>query len=121
MFELQKTFTFEAGHSLSRHKGKCHTPHGHSYTLTIILQSEMLRTEGAESCMVMDFYAIKAIVDRMLFTCLDHQWLNDTLETDSPTAEYIARWVYQHLKPQLPLLHAVTIHETATAQVTYRE
>ena len=40
MFELEKSFTFEAGHSLAHHDGKCKEPHGHSYCLVVHVQSK---------------------------------------------------------------------------------
>jgi 6-pyruvoyltetrahydropterin/6-carboxytetrahydropterin synthase len=120
MFEIQKTFTFEAGHSLVHHDGHCRHPHGHSYVLTIHLQSDRLITDGPKRNMVIDFGDISACVSPMVDRYFDHCWLNDTLETDSPTVEFMAQWIYNHLKPQLPALAAITLHETATSKVTYR-
>jgi len=121
MFELYKHFQFEAGHQLPNHNGKCRRPHGHSYKLTVKLQSDTLHASGSCQNMVMDFADLSAIVDDMIATYLDHHWLNETLDCEAPTAEVIARWIYQHLKPQLPQLTAVTLNETASAGVTYWE
>ena len=62
MFELQKTFSFEAGHSLALHKGKCRTPHGHSYLLKIIVRSDSLHNSGSSKNMVVDFNDISDVV-----------------------------------------------------------
>lgn len=120
MFTLQKTFRFEAGHVLTYHDGKCSKPHGHSYVLTVTIEGEELVADGPKRNMVIDFYDIKTPVKKLLEDYLDHHWLNDTLETDSPTCEYIAKWIFDYLKPKLPLLSAITVHETASSCVTYR-
>lgn len=119
MFELEKIFRFEAGHVLKHHDGKCKDPHGHSYMLTVRLRSPTLIASGPKTNMVLDFGDVKSVVKPMIVEFLDHKWLNDTLKSDSPTAEYIAQWIYQHLKPHLPLLYSVTIHETVNSSATY--
>lgn len=121
MFRLEKSFSFEAGHVLPLHDGKCARPHGHSYTLTVILESDSLVQEGPQTGMVMDFSRLSEIIEPVIKNSLDHHWLNDTLGLEHPTAEAIAQWVYRFLKPQIPLLHSVCIQETASARVFYRE
>lgn len=120
MFELRKSFQFEASHQLVHHDGKCANLHGHSYTLTVELRSSELIPTGCKRNMVTDFSDISSTVKNILKSHLDHHHLNDTLETDSPTGEYIAHWVYHRLKPHLTKLTAVEIRETATSSCTYR-
>lgn len=120
MFELEKSFSFEAGHALCHHDGKCRRPHGHSYLLTVHLRAQELISDGPKCNMVMDFSDLSVIVKKMIDTHLDHHWLNDTLSSDSPTAEFIARWIFNYLKPQIPLLIAISLHETASSKVVYR-
>lgn len=119
MFEIEKSFSFEAGHTLSHHDGKCINPHGHSYTVTIRLRGEKLQESGPKKNMLVDFHDIGAAMKPLLEKHLDHHWLNDTLQTDSPTAEWIAQWIFTALLPQLPQLVSVTVQETATAKATY--
>lgn len=119
MFDLEKIFHFEAGHALTHHDGKCRQPHGHSYILVIHIQANSLIKEGPKRNMVMDFSDITAHVNPMIRDYFDHHWLNETLQTDSPTVEFMAHWIYHYLKPHLPLLHGITLHETATSKVTY--
>jgi 6-pyruvoyltetrahydropterin/6-carboxytetrahydropterin synthase len=119
MFELEKTFHFEAGHVLSHHDGKCREPHGHSYVLTVHVRSPTLIPSGPKKNMVIDFQDINHIVRPLIKDSLDHKWLNDTLSSDSPTVEYIAKWIYDYLKPHLPGLYAISMYETATSKVTY--
>lgn len=121
MFELEKEFTFEAGHQLCHHDGKCSRPHGHSYRMVLVLRSNNLIPDGPKRNMVVDFYDITNQVKPLIYSHLDHHWLNDTLQSDSPTAEFIAQWIFKYLKPNIPLLYSVTIHETCTAKATYYE
>ncbi len=120
MFELEKSFSFEAGHILTHHDGKCSQPHGHSYQLTIHVQSAQLISKGPKCNMVLDFYDISKIVKPLIENYLDHKWLNDSLHTDSPTVEFIAKWIFDYLDPLLPGLQAVSLYETTSSKVTYK-
>lgn len=121
MFEIEKTFTFEAGHVLKHHDGKCAAPHGHSYRLSILLRGSSLIQTGPKTNMLIDFSDISALVRPMIFEFLDHRWLNDTLQSDSTTVEFIAQWIYNYLKPSLPLLYSVTLFETPNSKTTYTQ
>lgn len=120
MFTIKKTFPFEASHQLVHHNGKCSRIHGHSYKLTVELVSPHLISSGPQTNMVEDFSHISISVKKLIHSHLDHYHLNDTLNTDSPTAEFIARWIFQTLRPALPLMTAVILQETETASVEYR-
>jgi 6-pyruvoyltetrahydropterin/6-carboxytetrahydropterin synthase len=119
MYEVEKTFSFEAGHILDHHDGKCRQPHGHSYVMKIKLRTNQLDPSGPKKNMVIDFTSISLIVKPMIEHYFDHKWLNDSLETDAPTAEFIAHWTYHYLEPLLPNLYSVTISETNTSNATY--
>src|SRR5690625_4882067 len=119
MFTIVKIFRFEAGHQLIHHDGACKEPHGHSYILEVQIQSNSLNEDGPKKNMVIDFHQVSDIVKPMVKTYLDHKWLNETLNTDSPTSEFIARWIYQYLADKLPGLHTVTLSETTTSKVIY--
>jgi 6-pyruvoyltetrahydropterin/6-carboxytetrahydropterin synthase len=121
MFEVEKTYRFEAGHSLVHHDGRCKEPHGHSYILTIHLRRETLISSGPKTNMVMDFDDINKIVKPMIETYFDHRWLNDTLKIDSTTVEFMTKWIYDYLKPQLPDLWCISMNETASARAIYYE
>ncbi|CDR35081.1 6-carboxytetrahydropterin synthase QueD [Criblamydia sequanensis] len=121
MFELEKSFRFEAGHSLPQSNSKCRVPHGHSFLLVVKIRAEKLQEEGQERNMVVDFNVISSVVRPLINEYFDHCWLNDTLQTDAPTVEFIARWIYNRLKPELPDLYSITLHETDTQKVTFYE
>jgi len=38
---------------------------------------------------------------------------------DNPTAEMLAKWIYDRLAPDLPLLKSVRIRETCTSSAQY--
>lgn len=119
MFVLEETFSFEAGHVLTHHDGRCSSPHGHSYVLIVKVRGNELTPSGPKTNMVIDFYDMMDAVHPMIEKYLDHKWLNDSLKTDSPTVEFIAKWIYDFLKPSLPGLSAITLCETTTSRVTY--
>jgi 6-pyruvoyltetrahydropterin/6-carboxytetrahydropterin synthase len=119
MFEIEKIFTFEAGHTLPHHDGKCAHRHGHSYILKVAVRRDDLTVTGPQQGMVIDFQCIKSEVQPMLDTYFDHQWLNDTLHVESPTAEVIAKWIYTYLDSKIEGLYRVTIFETATSSASY--
>ena len=119
MFELEKAFFFEAGHVLKHHDGKCKNPHGHSYQLLIKVRSPTLISSGPKTNMVMDFFDISTIVKKMIEEYFDHKWVNDTLNTDSATSEFMCKWIFDHLDPQLNGLYRVTLYETASSKASY--
>lgn len=119
MFEVEHTFSFEAGHVLKHHDGHCSQPHGHSYKLITRMRGQELISSGPKTNMVMDFYDIQRTVDHMIKEYFDHKWLNDTLDSDSVTVEFMAKWIYDYLESRLPGLHAITVCETAECRATY--
>lgn len=115
MYALEKSVTFEASHTLTHHDGKCSRLHGHSYMLTLVVESPRLASSGPTVNMVTDFGTLSAAARALVAADLDHRHLNDSLGTDSPTAEYIAGWVYGRLVGTIPGLAEVRLRETATA------
>ena len=95
---------------------KCKRIHGHSFRCEVRITGEIDEYTG----FVMDYADIKAAF-RPLRDQLDHRFLNhDVPGLENPSSEVIARWIWERLKPALPLLSAVVIHETCTAYCEYR-
>ena len=46
--------------------------------------------------------------------------LNDIKGLENPTSEQLAIWIWQRLKPVLPALAEVVVHETCTSGCRYR-
>jgi 6-pyruvoyltetrahydropterin/6-carboxytetrahydropterin synthase len=121
MFEIEKRFTFHAAHQLLHHDGPCSRLHGHTYELIVRIQAQSLIPDGPKTNMVIDFQDFKMHVRALIDKHLEHQFLNDTLATDSPTAEFIAAWIYKELKKTLPGLTSLSLFESPTSGVTYSE
>lgn len=119
MYEVEKAFRFEAGHQLHHHDGPCAMPHGHSYKLVVTVRSNSLASSGPKKNMVLDFYEITAAVKPMIDTYFEHKWINDTLETDSPTVEFLSKWIFDFLSLKLPGLQSVAVFETENSKATY--
>lgn len=120
IYQLSKIITFEASHRLEHHDGKCARLHGHSWVAEIFIESNDLIDSGHKKNMVMDYSDIKKSIKPLVENYLDHHHLNDTLATDSPTSEYVAKWIYEKLKPELPQLSSVGVKETCTSSCLYR-
>jgi 6-pyruvoyltetrahydropterin/6-carboxytetrahydropterin synthase len=111
---LDVEFTFAAAHRLPRYDGPCFRMHGHNYRMFVALEGEV----DPHSGMIVDFGKVQEVVREHVLARTDHRTLNDVL--DNPTAENIARWVYETLQPHLPGLCEVRLYEIPGCCVTYR-
>jgi len=115
--ELRKTFQFEAAHLLPNLPvtHKCRRLHGHSFQAEIVVAGECDLTLG----WLMDYADISEAF-RPFWEQLDHRYLNEIPGLENPTSENIAVWIWQGLKPRLPLLAEVIVAETCTSRCVYR-
>jgi 6-pyruvoyltetrahydropterin/6-carboxytetrahydropterin synthase len=121
MWTLSKKFTFEASHQLPKHNGKCARLHGHSWVGWIHVEGNRLgEANGSTAGMLIDYGTLSALIKPIVEEHLDHYHLNDSLGLANPTSEEIARWLYNRLKPVLPMLVAVEIEETCTSKCRYQ-
>ena len=107
---IAQTFTFEAAHSLPNVPDghRCKRLHGHSYRVDLSVAGEVDDRTG----WVVDFYDIEAAFAPTLAT-LDHFTLNDVPGLENPTAERIAIWIWDRVKPLLGGLSEVAVYEVA--------
>ena len=114
---LSKTFRFEAAHDLPRFPDghKCRRLHGHSFVFDVFVEGEVDESTG---CLI-DYAEIKAAVSPLVDR-LDHYYLNDIAGLENPTSEVLSRWIFEQLRPKLPLLSAIVVHETCTSTCEYR-
>ncbi|MCL7714895.1 6-carboxytetrahydropterin synthase QueD [Stenotrophomonas mori] len=114
--DIFKDFTLEAAHRLPNVPPghKCSRLHGHSFRVRLEVRGE----PGPASGWVMDFGDIK-VAFQPLYEQLDHHYLNDIPGLENPTSERLAMWIWERLKPALPLLSAITVHETCTSGCRY--
>jgi len=111
--ELVKDFRFEAAHWLpSVPEGhKCRRMHGHSFRGEVAVRGEVDPQTG----WLIDFADLKKAVDPIVSE-LDHYCLNEIAGLENPTSEMVAVWLWNRLKPLIPILHRVTIEETCTSR-----
>jgi 6-pyruvoyltetrahydropterin/6-carboxytetrahydropterin synthase len=113
---LSKSFHFEAAHDLPTFPAdhKCRRLHGHSFRFDVIVEGDVEPAKGY----LIDYGDIKKVTDPLVRQ-LDHYYLNDIEGLSNPTSEYIARWIFDRLKPMLPLLKSIIVHETCTSSCEY--
>lgn len=114
--EIFKEFTFEAAHRLPNlpPEHKCSRLHGHSFRVRVCVSGPVDDRTG----WVLDFGDIKALCKPVIDE-LDHRYLNEIPGLENPTSERIAMWLWDRIRPQLPLLSAVEVRETCTAGCRY--
>ena len=114
--DIWKSFTLESAHRLPNVPAghKCARLHGHSFRVDIHVSGEVDPQIG----WVQDFADIKAAF-APLHARLDHNYLNEVPGLENPTSENLARWIWEQLKPTVPLLSKVVVHETCTCGAVY--
>lgn len=116
---LVKSFDFEAAHWLpSFPEGhKCRRLHGHSFRVDVVVAGDAPAPPDGRGYL-MDYGEIKRALEPVR-EALDHRCLNEIAGLENPTSEVIAHWVWQRLKPALPLLAEVVVHETCSSRCHY--
>ena len=114
---LTKSFHFEAAHDLPTFPSghKCRRLHGHSFCFDVIVEGEV----DPELGYLIDYGDLKTAADPIVRQ-LDHFYLNKIAGLENPTSENLARWIWDRLKPALPLLASIVVHETCTSTCEYR-
>lgn len=115
--KIIKSFQFEAAHFLPNvpDDHKCRRIHGHSFGVELTIEGPVDETFG----WVMDFSDVSKAF-KPLYEQLDHHFLNEDVPgLENPTSENIAIWIYEQLKPSLPLLSIVKVAETCTSACEY--
>lgn len=114
--EIFKEFTFEAAHRLPNvpEGHKCGRLHGHSFRVALHLTGPV----EPESGWLMDFGDVKERF-QSIYDQLDHHYLNEIAGLENPTSENVARWIWEQVRPALPQLAKVVVHETCTSGAIY--
>ena len=114
--KITQAFAFEAAHRLPQvpTTHRCHRLHGHSYRVELQLDGPVDPISG----FVVDFFDVEAAFGPLLRR-LDHQYLNEIEGLENPTAENIAIWIFDRIKPMLPQTSVVIVYETPNSWVEY--
>jgi 6-pyruvoyltetrahydropterin/6-carboxytetrahydropterin synthase len=115
--ELRKSFQFEAAHLLPHlpETHKCRRLHGHSFKVEVVVTGDCDQELG----WLID-YADIGEAFKPLLAQLDHYYLNEIPGLENPTSENISVWIWDRLKPVLPLLTEVVVAETCQSRCVYR-
>jgi 6-pyruvoyltetrahydropterin/6-carboxytetrahydropterin synthase len=134
MFTISREFTFCYGHRLLNHCGKCAHPHGHNARVRIALWSDCLNDQG----MVLDFTEQKKTIGQWIEDHLDHRMILENidplaetlkkmnepvflLKNQQPTAENIARLLFEKTEEFGFPVQSVTFWETDQCSAEYRK
>jgi len=123
MYEVSVDETFAAAHNLRNYRGKCENLHGHNYKVRITLAGQELDSTG----LLYDFVQLKKAVQDVIRS-LDHTYLNERPPFDvlNPSAENIARYIYDETARQLPQaangagIASITVWESDVTAATYK-
>ncbi|MDZ7687814.1 MAG: 6-carboxytetrahydropterin synthase [Halobacteriales archaeon] len=129
--KVTKQIEFSYGHRLRNYDGACQHIHGHNGVAEVELSSEELDDRG----MVYDFGDLKDDVKGWIDENMDHamlvrhddpliEYLEETGEPyyvmeENPTAEAIAREIYEYAKSQGHPVTSVKLWETGSSYATY--
>jgi 6-pyruvoyltetrahydropterin/6-carboxytetrahydropterin synthase len=132
MFRVSQEIDFCYGHRLLDYQGKCKSLHGHNGRAVIVLEGESLDDRG----MLVDFSDIKRELAAWVDAELDHRMLLRSddpavarlrelgepmfLMPDNPTAENIARLIFDQARARRFPVVEVTLWETRRSCATYR-
>lgn len=114
--QIFKEFTFDSAHFLPNVPvdHKCKNMHGHTYRLKVYIEGELDKNLG----WVIDFTDLKKHINPII-NQLDHHTLNDISGLENPTCELIAVWLWDRIKPNIPMLCKIELNETPTSGAIY--
>ena len=132
MYSVSRSVSFCYGHRLLNYAGKCRHLHGHNARAVIRLESAGLDDRG----MVEDFSRMKQLLRDWLDADIDHTLLlhkDDPLlpllrsagervsvVDENPTAEVIARMIFDYVRGQGFPVVEVELWETDSSVASYR-
>lgn len=124
MYQVSKTFSFDAAHALRGYEGNCERLHGHRWEVAVCVEGTDLNALG----LLVDFRAIKAAAQAATAE-YDHNTLNDVApyDTINPSTENIARTIFHAVQGKLaaiaPDAHLayIQVWESPTSWAKYWE
>jgi 6-pyruvoyltetrahydropterin/6-carboxytetrahydropterin synthase len=132
MYRVSRQIDFAYGHRLMHYEGKCRHLHGHNGRAIITIESSGLDDRG----MVLDFSEMKRLISGWIDSELDHRMIlhrDDPavavllelgeplfLMDANPTAENIAKLIFEQVRSQGFPVVEVLLWETPNCFATYR-
>lgn len=133
VYSVVKIISFCYGHRLLHYAGKCKNLHGHNAKVEICFQTRKLDICG----MVLDFTKIKKEIGLFIEENLDHKLLINKKDpllklfqasgqslfimNSNPTAENIAKLIFDFAKKKKFPVHSVKFWETETSYALVQE
>jgi 6-pyruvoyltetrahydropterin/6-carboxytetrahydropterin synthase len=114
--QIFKQFTFDSAHFLPNVPDghKCKEIHGHTYHLKVFIEGDLV----PHLEWVMDFAELKGVIVPVIKS-IDHKLMNNLKGLENPTCENIAIWLWDQIKPHVPQLIRIELHETPTSGAIY--
>ena len=132
LHRITKSIDFCYGHRLVGYAGKCRYLHGHNGVLEVDIDAEVLDEMG----MVVDFGEVRDLVKGWVDEHIDHRMVLSRLDPvvpllvesgepvylldENPTAENLARHIFENVETLGMTLSEVRLWETPTNLATYR-
>ncbi len=118
MYEVKIQTSFSSAHHLLNYKGKCENPHGHNWKVEVYAQGDTLDNSN----ILIDFKVLKKEINEII-DYLDHKDLNELkeFENQSPSSEFIAKFIYKRAKEKFNQISRVDVWETETSRASYFE
>ncbi len=85
----------------------CSKMHGHTFKIIVEIDGPIKESTG----FVMDFYELDSIINKSVTSHLDHKVLNDIEGLEVPSSEHLAKWIWDRLIDDLPILSQITVSE----------
>ena len=116
MWEIVKSFRFEAAHTLAGTTlgADAENVHGHSFRAEVALRG----TPDPKTGMVRDFGALDAELAAIRRT-LDHRMLNRIAGLETPTLETLARYIFDRLRPAGDLARVTVYRDSCGEACSY--
>jgi len=113
MWEISKSFRFEAAHTLERRidTEPSRRIHGHSYRAEVIVRG----TPEIASGMIVDLGVFERALTGVR-ELLDHRFLDELSDLGPATLENLSVWIWRHVASVAPGLIRVTVHRDSQGE-----
>lgn len=139
---VSKIIEIDTGHRVPSHKGKCKSLHGHRYKIEVGVDDKVITEQGSsDEGMVIDYSDLKEIMmqeidekfdhglvlyeEDILVGLLEYQDLKLIQVPFIPTAENLAKYWYELIRPKLQqrniAIKFVRVWETPNSTAVYEK